>query len=168
MVVADYSDRETLVTPMHFILGCYEILEAENPLWFKETLPGTSVVIQSSLPTTHPSPHEHFNIVTIINKVNTTNISMLMMDGFFKYETDKYTSLTCPQVDGQSPTHDQGTCHTVNSYPKLLVIQVLHSFPGVNKFTPEAALDMGNGQHFTLSSVIQGDLIIRSRLRHYN
>ena len=37
-VVADYSDRETLVTPMHFILGCYEILEAENPLWFKETL----------------------------------------------------------------------------------------------------------------------------------
>ena len=100
---------------MHYILGCFEILKAENPMWFKETLQGTSVAIHSDLSKTHPSPHEHFNIVTIINKGNPTNISELMKDGLFKYETDKCTLLTCLQADGQSPTHDQGTCHKAHS-----------------------------------------------------
>ena len=35
IVVADFSDREILVTPIQFILGCFEILEADNPLWYK-------------------------------------------------------------------------------------------------------------------------------------
>ena len=60
-LVADYSDRDHLITPIQFVLGGIEILEAENPVWFKETFQGTYRTTLSDLSKPHLSLHEHFN-----------------------------------------------------------------------------------------------------------
>ena len=60
-LVADYSDRDRLITPIQFVLGGIEILEAENPVCFKETFQGTSRTTLSDLSKTHLSLPERFN-----------------------------------------------------------------------------------------------------------